>query len=41
LEEEKVRLQSIAKYNINKRKAINIRPLEVDIVRIKAKADTE
>ena len=41
LDEEKTRLQKVAKYNINKRKAINIRPLEVDIVKIKAKADIE
>jgi len=37
-EEEKSRLQSIVKANVQEKKAINIRALESDIIKIKSKA---
>ena len=41
LSKEKERLQKIASYNMTEKKSINIRPLKVDILKIKAKAEEE
>ena len=37
-EEEKSKLQAIVKANVKQKKAINIRALEADIIKIKSKA---
>lgn len=39
--EEIQRFEQIADYNLNKRKSINIRPLEVDLIKVRTKAAKE